>query len=160
MQSTDPPIELDPPPWQRVETSLVSTARLIRVTYDNAMAILDLNLTSAMMIAYVADYGPTTQTTLADRIDVGRASAGSVIDRLEARGLVERAADVADRRVWLITLTDSGAAIAGDIARIDERVRTQLRRGIGREQRQMLASLLDQMQRNMLSPTPTNGDNK
>ena len=48
----------------------MATARLIREAYDKALAPLSLNLTTASMLAYVAERGPTTQTVLADRMGI------------------------------------------------------------------------------------------
>ena len=150
--------ELDAPPWLRVESTLMATARLIREAYDKALAPLSLNLTTASMLAYVAERGPTTQTVLADRMGIGRAAAGTAIDRLESRGLVERRPDSEDRRVWLVTVTDTGVTVAADIASIDGQVRSRLRRDVSREDRQMLASLLVRLQHNLISPNQPNGE--
>lgn len=141
--------ELDASPWLRVESTLMSTARLIREAYDEALKPLDLNLTNASLLAYVVEHGDMTQTALAERLGIGRAAAGSVIDRLEKKGLVERLADPVDRRVWLVAATDDGKEVAAEIARIDESVRRRLRLGIDRHERQLLAKLLLRMQRNL-----------
>ena len=143
--------ELDSPPWTRIEATLMSTARSIRVGFDDALAALDLNLTSAMLLMFVVEHGGQTQTALAERLDVGRAAAGSIVDRLEERGLVERHADVDDRRVWVVEATDAGKELSVKIAEIDVDVRRKLRTGIDRSERQLLASLLLRMQENLLS---------
>ena len=63
--------ELDAPPWQRVESTLMATARLIREAYDARFATLDLNLTQASILVYVAEFGPITQTKIADHLGIG-----------------------------------------------------------------------------------------
>ena len=50
------------------------------------------------------------QRTLAGAIGFDTSTIGGVIDRLEARGLVQRNASPDDRRVRLLTLTDAGRA--------------------------------------------------
>jgi len=50
------------------------------------------------------------QRTLARSIGFDTSTIGGVIDRLEARGLVQRNASPADRRVRLLTLTEAGQA--------------------------------------------------
>jgi MarR family transcriptional regulator, transcriptional regulator for hemolysin len=102
-------------------------------------------------LAYVVEQGATTQTVLAERLGVGRAAAGSAVDRLEQRGLVERRSDRDDRRVWLIAPTDEGKELAAKVADIDISIRRALRLGIDRHERQMLASLLVRLQRNLLA---------
>ncbi len=141
--------ELDAPPWQRVETTLMATARLIREAYDDRFASVDLNLTQASILMYVADFGPVTQTKIADHLGQGRAATGSTLDRLQERGLVERQPDSDDRRVWQIQLTGDGSALIGRITAIDETLRTELRTGISREDRQALAAVTRQLQANL-----------
>jgi DNA-binding MarR family transcriptional regulator len=52
---------------------------------------------------------PTTMVTLAKFLGCHDSNITGLVDRLEARGLVERRNDPADRRVKLIALTDEGA---------------------------------------------------
>jgi MarR family transcriptional regulator, transcriptional regulator for hemolysin len=141
--------ELDAPPWQRVETTLMATARLIREAYDVRFATLDLNLTQASILMYVAEFGPVTQTKIADHLGQGRAATGSTLDRLQDRSLVERHPDSDDRRVWQIDLTSSGRALIERITAIDESLRDELRHGISREERLALATVTQQLQANL-----------
>ena len=150
--------ELDSPPWLRVESTLMATARLIRSAFDQAMEPLDLNLTTASLLAYLAEQGPLTQTVLADRMGIGRAAIGNAIDRLEERGLVQRVADNGDRRVWLTTITAEGNRVAGQVSEIDREVRARLRADINREERQQLASLLLRLQQNLVSSGSSQGN--
>ncbi len=143
--------ELDASPWLRVESTLMATARLIREAFDARLCALDLNLTQASLIAYVNEFGATTQTQLADRLGIGRAAIGSVIDRLQQRGLVDRHPKPDDRRVWLVDVTDAGRQMAGRIAAVDEQLRGELRHGIGREERQALSWVLTRLQQNLQS---------
>ncbi|MCB1001984.1 MAG: MarR family transcriptional regulator [Acidimicrobiales bacterium] len=149
MQSGGGTHELDAPPWQRVETTLMATARLIRDAYDARFATLDLNLTQASILMYVAEFGPVTQTKIADHLGQGRAATGATIDRLQQLGHLERHPDHDDRRVWQIHLTEAGTALVGTIARIDQDLRTELRQGISRDERQALATVMEQLQDNL-----------
>ncbi len=143
--------ELDAPPWLRVESTLMATARLVREAFDVRLHDVDLNLTQASLIAYIAEFGATTQTLLADHLGIGRAAIGSVIDRLEKRDLVERCADPGDRRVWRVDITGEGRAMAKRVVEIDEVLRGELRHGIGREERQALSWVLTRLQQNLTS---------
>ena len=143
--------ELDAPPWLRVESTLMATARLIREAFDARLKPLDLNLTQASLLAYVAEFGAITQTRLADQMGTRRAAMGAVIDGLERRGLAERHPDPADRRVWLVDITDDGRAMSTRIVEIDEVLRAELRHGIGREERQALSWVLTRLQHNLQS---------
>jgi len=50
---------------------------------------------------------------LADSLHVDRSNLTGLVQRLEARGLVERAGDPADRRARVVRLTTEGAAFVG-----------------------------------------------
>ena len=143
------PHELDVPPWTRVEATLMSTARLVRDAYDQRFAPLDLNLTQAIILAYVADFGPVTQTKIADHLGQGRAATGATIDRLQSRGFVDRHPDADDRRVWQIRVTPEGRDLVARVSAIDESLRTELRAGITRAERQALSAVLQQLQSNL-----------
>ncbi len=147
--------ELDSPPWLRVESTLMATARLVRSAFDVRLTPLGLNLTQASLIGYVAEFGATTQSELADHLGIGRAQIGSVIDRLQTRGLVERRPRPDDRRVWLVAITDDGRELAGRIAEVDAVLRAELRRGIGREERQALAWVMTRLQQNLATAIAT-----
>lgn len=154
--SNEPSHELDASPWLRVESTLMATAGMMRDTYDRALESLDLNLTDASLLSYVVEAGPLKQTLIADHLGIGRAAAGNVIDRLQKRGLVERQADDNDRRVWLVAPTATGKELAAEVAAIDVQLRHDLRLGIDRHERQMLATLLVRLQRNMSSASERN----
>lgn len=141
--------ELDAPPWLRVESTIMATARAIRQCYDQRFAGLGLNLSEASLLAFVEESGPLTQTRLAQRLGLGRAATGSVIDALEERGLVERQPDPDDRRVWLVTVTRSGKELVEQVNASDKVLRSELRAGISRADRQQLAALLVRLQENL-----------
>ena len=141
--------ELDAPLWQRVESTLMSTSRAIRVAYDRAYAVLDLNLTQASLIVFLHESGPLRQTQLANGMGLGRAAIGTIIDGLERRGLVERHLDPDDRRAWLVTVARAGQGLVGSINEIDRELRAELRLDISRSERQQLAQLLLRLQGNL-----------
>ncbi len=146
-----PDHELDAPPWRRVESTLMSTANAIRACYDERLAPLGLTLSTAMLLAYVHEFGPVNQTRAAEHLGQGRAATGAQVDRLQALGLIERRTHAEDRRVWLLALTAAGAAMADRIAECDTVLRGELREGISREERQQLAHLLVRLQHNLLA---------
>ncbi|MDH3295780.1 MAG: MarR family transcriptional regulator, partial [Acidimicrobiia bacterium] len=113
------------------------------------LAQFDLNLNTASTLAYVDQHGPITQTAIADGLGHGRAATGTYVDRLEERGLVERLADHDDRRVWLVATTEAGRNLMVDVAQVDKQLRVQLRNGIDRSERQMLADILVRLKDNL-----------
>lgn len=151
-----PTHELDSPPWLRVETTLMSTAGAIRQAYDQRLAAHGLTLSLASLLCYVDEFGPVNQTRAAEHLEQGRAVTGSQVDRLESLGYVRRCPQADDRRVWMLATTSAGSRAAATIAQVDEVLRSELRTGISRTDRQLLTSLLMRLQQNLheaLSPS-------
>jgi MarR family transcriptional regulator, lower aerobic nicotinate degradation pathway regulator len=78
----------------------------------------------------VADQPGIDQRTLAGEIAFDTSTIASVIDRLEARGLLARSTSAEDKRVRLLTLTAEGDAVLAALAA-----------GVQRAQQRMLAPL-------------------
>lgn len=146
-----PTHELDAPPWLRVESTLMATANAIRDEYDVRLAPIGLTLSTASLLSYIGEFGPVSQTRAAEHLGQGRAVTGTQVDKLQALGLVERRPDPADRRVWLVAITDAGRELAAAVADIDAVLRTDLRAGISRSDRQTLAALLVRLHQNIRS---------
>lgn len=127
----------------------MAAAAGIRHVFDERLASTGLTLNTASLLAYVAEYGPVTQTTAAEHGGQGRAVIGTYVDKLEACGLLARRPDPNDRRVWLLVATDAGQSKAAEIAEIDAVLRAELREGIPRQDRQALAALLVRLQANI-----------
>ncbi len=147
------------PSWHRFEIAIIATARELRSAFDERLAVLGLNLSQASLLAYVTDFGSSTQTELAEMVGLGRAATGTMIDQLERRGLLERRPDPDDRRVWLVAATPEGERLVEDFYDLDRGLRAEFRRGISREDRHQLADLLDRLGTNIAEsrgrPRPT-----
>ncbi len=143
--------ELDAPPWLRVESTIMATARAIRQSYDQRFSDLDLNLSEASVLAYVAEHGALSQTQIAKSLGLGRAATGALIDALEDRALVQRQTDPDDRRVWLVEITIAGKELVEEVYVRDQILRKQLRNGITRQERQQLAAVLVRLGNNLAS---------
>lgn len=141
--------ELDAPPWQRFESTLMATSRSIRRLYDQVLADLGVNLTEGLLVAVVDAEGPLAQAELASRLGLGRAAVGQMVDGLEGRDIVARHPHERDRRIRLVGLTEEGRELAAQIVARDLSLRTDLRRGLARSERAQLARTLLQVQQNI-----------
>jgi DNA-binding MarR family transcriptional regulator len=99
------------------------------------------------------------QRTLARTIGLDTSTVAGVVDRLEARGLMQRSASPADKRVRLLTLTAAGqdllAAIEPDMRGAQERILAPLPEAERAEFMRMLRALVDA--NNELSRAPSEG---
>jgi DNA-binding MarR family transcriptional regulator len=66
-------------------------------------------------IVFLAHRGRVTMGELADGLEIGRAAASELVERLVEKEVVRRAHDPADRRVVTVTLSDSAESLAVDV---------------------------------------------
>jgi DNA-binding MarR family transcriptional regulator len=60
----------------------------------------------------VMEQGETTHSRMVEETELTPASISTMVDQLEIQGLVQRRRDSTDGRVWWISLTDDGRAVA------------------------------------------------
>jgi len=90
----------------RLRLAITRTSRRLR---QEAGTGLSPTLTAAL--ASIDRHGPLTPSELAARERVQRPTATRLVARLEALGVVQRAADPADRRSSLLSVTPEGRAL-------------------------------------------------
>ena len=90
---------------------LSDVARLIRTVFDRR--VRDMGLTRGQWLVLTRLYRRPgqSQTELADMLEIDRASAGRMIDRMEKNGWVERRPDDGDRRINRLHLTDDARRV-------------------------------------------------
>lgn len=81
-------------------------SRLMRTEFDRQVGALGVTRAQWMVLARLARRPGCSQTELADMMEMERATAGRLVDRLEENGLVRREADPADRRIRRVFPTD------------------------------------------------------
>jgi DNA-binding MarR family transcriptional regulator len=137
-----PPASSAPISGLPIETLILVTGRALRRAYDASLNTLGLSMREGALLRAVYEEGALTQRELADRLFVGRAGAGQIIDRVEERGLVRRDADPIDRRVWRICLTEAGLALASRFPEAYASIRNELRAGLTLADRDRLEEAL------------------
>jgi DNA-binding MarR family transcriptional regulator len=90
----------------RLRLAITRTSRRLR---QEAGTGLSPTLTSAL--ATIDTHGPLTPSELATRERVQRPTATRLVARLEGLGVLQRAADPADRRCSLLSVTPEGRAL-------------------------------------------------
>lgn len=98
------------PPTSDLASRLrLDIARMARRLRQEAGAELSPSQTAAL--ATIERHGPLTPSEIAVREGVQRPTVTRVLARLEEAGLVSRAADPADRRSCLVTISPEGGAL-------------------------------------------------
>jgi DNA-binding MarR family transcriptional regulator len=89
---------------------------------DPALPGTPVSVSEGLALAELAHQAPPSQQQLADRLQLEKSSVSRLVANLEARGLVSRQRDPANRRWSQVTLTDRGRATATQlIARFHQR---------------------------------------
>ena len=86
-------------------------ARLLRTIFDRRVKALGITRPQWLAIVRLKRRPGASQSELADMMEIEKAPAGKIVDRLEERGWVERRPDPVDRRVNRIFLTELGERV-------------------------------------------------
>ena len=84
---------------------LSDVARLIRTVFDRRVRKLGLTRAQWLLLTRLHRRPGASQTELADMLEIDRASAGRMIDRMEKAGWLQRRPDDVDRRINRLYLT-------------------------------------------------------
>jgi len=81
-------------------------SRMMRTEFDRQVGAMGVTRAQWMVLTRLARRPGCSQTELADMMEMERATAGRLLDRLEENGLVRREADPVDRRVRRVFPTE------------------------------------------------------
>ena len=126
-------------------------SRLRRVTYDRELAPLGITRSQWWVLAFVSRNDGLPQTQLANELDVGKVALGSLIDRLQSAGFVERRADEKDRRVKRVFLTDTARELIERIIPVNESFNARILKDIPRRDLELTSKTLYKMKTNLLA---------
>lgn len=139
-------------PNRQLEFVLSETARLMSRIHNDRYRRVDINGTRVAALIYLQrSKSGMIQSEIAERLEMGKAATGTMIDLLEADGLVERAPSPSDRRVRIVVITDEGRKI---VARAEEKtadIRRVIRQGTTKEERRLVIDVLERMRANLRS---------
>ena len=90
---------------------LMTAARSMRRSFGEAMGEWDITPSQARALRIVGELGSVRLSVLAERLRIAPRSATEVVDALEARSLVARQPDPADRRATSVVPTAEGTRL-------------------------------------------------
>ncbi len=85
---------------------LNDVARLLRTAFDRRVKSLGLTRSQWWVLNHLFRNDGTTQSELADILEIEKATLGRLLDRLEQKGWIQRQADAGDRRAKRVFLTE------------------------------------------------------
>jgi MarR family transcriptional regulator for hemolysin len=96
---------------------LYDVARLMRTRFDRWARTYGMTRAQGVILARLARQPGMTQNEMAGLCEVEPITVGRLVDRLEARGLLERRMDPADRRIRRLHLLPASEPILAEIQR-------------------------------------------
>lgn len=113
-------------------------SRLRRNTFDQLMKPLGVTRSQWWVLAHLSRHDGMMQTRLAELLDIGKASLGSLLDRLEAGGWVDRRLDPGDRRVKRFFMTESSRRLLEKMTAMEHVFNSQILGDLSEEERDQL----------------------
>ncbi len=137
-------------------------ARLMRTVFDRRVRRLGLTRAQWLALTRLHRRPGASQSELADMMEVEKATAGRLVDRLEAKGWVVRRAQAGDRRVNRIYLTPEAERVHKRIWRVAEATVDDALAGLSAREAAQLMKLLGRVKGRLVglvdgTLTPANG---
>jgi len=109
---------------------LYDVARLMRTRFDRWARTYGMTRAQGIILARLARQPGMTQNEMAGLCEVEPITVGRLVDRLEARGLLERRLDPADRRIRRLHLLPASEPILKEIQRYKDEMFREITDGL------------------------------
>jgi DNA-binding MarR family transcriptional regulator len=101
-----------PPPYRRVPAYLIRRLQMISTAIvAEEFEDEDMPVSEWAVLTMIENHPEIDQSRLAEVASIDKTNTGRLVDRLEAKGLVERRPHHSDRRVWMLRCTPLGHKI-------------------------------------------------
>lgn len=128
---------------------LHDVAHLLRITIDREVEPYNLTRAKWQALGVLDRNEGVTQAELARELELGVATVGRLVERLEARGFIERRPDPVDARVKRLFIRDAARPELDELEEVATDVRKSALRGINNAEQAELVRLLKKMKRNL-----------
>ncbi len=135
-------------------------ARLMRTVFDRRMRELGLTRAQWLVLTRLSRRPGASQSELAEMLEVEKAAAGRLVDRLQEKGWVERRADASDRRINRIHLTEQAERLHAKIWPIAKATVESALADLDVTERETLTRLMQRVKTSLqgiVEATPQNG---
>ncbi len=130
--------------------TLTDVARLLRTVFERRVRSLGLTRAQWLVIARLYRQPGLSQSEVADMLEIEKATAGRLIDRMQAKGWLERHADPNDRRVNRLHLTDESERMHALIWPLAERTVDQALSDLSSAERKTLTRVMQRVKSTLL----------
>jgi len=124
-------------------------SRMRRAAYDQLMKPLNVTRARWWVLAHLSRNDGMMQSQLADVLDVGKASLGTVLEQLELGGWVERRSDPADKRARRVYLSKTAQPFIKRMTQEDDDFNDRILADLNLEDRMRLIDLLSRIKQSL-----------
>jgi MarR family transcriptional regulator for hemolysin len=133
---------------------LHDVARLMRTRFDRWARAYGMTRAQGVILSRLAGKPGMTQNEMAAVCEVEPITIGRLVDRLEARGLLERRLDPADRRIRRLHLLPAAEPILTEIQHYKDELFRDVTDGLDRETLELMVRALARMKNNLTTEAP------
>ncbi len=144
---------LDPGDDEPLGFLISDVARLIRTVFDRRVHRLGLTRAQWLVLTRLNRRPGASQSELADMLEVERATAGRMVDRLERKGWVIRRPDPTDRRINRLFLSPEADRIRASMLVIADQTLEDALAPLSVLDRERLGDALARMKQRLLTMT-------
>ena len=130
--------------------TMTDVGRLLRTVFERRVRSLGLTRAQWVVIARVHRHPGLSQTEIADLLEIEKATAGRLIDRMEGKGWLERRADPNDRRINRLHLTQEAERLHALIWPIAESTVDAALRDLSTSECRTLSKLMRRVKQQLL----------
>jgi len=131
---------------------LSQTARTVSRAFDEVLEEAGGTLPAWLILLNLKIHKPANQRELAEAVGVREATLTHHLNAMDARGLITRTRDSANRRIHVVKLTEAGEALFVQMQQAALAFDTRLRGGLTEADLDTLDSLLGQLAANVDGP--------
>lgn len=128
-------------------------ARMMRTVFDRRVRRLGLTRAQWLVLTRLHRRPGASQSELAEMLEVEKATAGRMIDRLERNGWVERRADATDRRINRLYLTAEANRVQVSLRAISEQTVDDALVSLSADDRSQLTVFMNQVKTTLQAMT-------
>jgi MarR family transcriptional regulator for hemolysin len=138
----------NPPPLnlrRGIGLKMAVLARQMRQRFDQRVEEMGVTRAKYILIATVANNPGCTQREIAAKLEMSDVTAGRMIDRVCADGLIERQENPQDRRAYRVCLTDAAQPVLKKLAAAASAYEEEMFSSMDQAELETLNALLDKL---------------
>jgi DNA-binding MarR family transcriptional regulator len=129
---------------------IADVARLMRASFDRRVKRMGLTRAQWLVLSRLHRHPGISQSELAEMLEVERATAGRMIDRMERRNWLARRPDPADRRINRLYLTAEAEAVQTEMGLIAEGLLDDAMASLDEAEREALTDMMERVKAQLI----------